>query len=148
MYGTDLSVQIENLMPFAGLGFILGLIYDILGLFRKTFTKNRVIVFVVDFGFCIFVAVSSFLLLLGTANGFIRIYLLVAEILGAVIYFLTFGILVSSAVRLISDSVKKCFSPFFKLRKNLFIKLKKIKEKLQKIIEKVKNKLKKPLKDV
>ena len=148
MYGTDLSVQIENLMPFVGLGFILGLLYDILSLFRRTFRKTGVTVFVVDFCFCIFVAVSSFLLLLGTANGFIRVYLLVAEILGAVIYFLTFGILVSSVVGLLSDLIKKCFSPFFKLRKMIFIKIKKITEKLLKFIEILKNKLKKPLKDV
>ncbi len=147
MYGTDLSVQIENLMPFAGLGFILGLLYDILGLFRKTFPKNRVIVFVVDFVFCLFVSVSSFLLLLATANGFIRVYLLIAQILGAVIYFLTFGTLVSSVVRLISESIRKCFSPFFILGKKILIKTNKMKENLLKIIEKIKNKLKKPLKD-
>ena len=147
MYGTALSVQIENLMPFAGLGFVLGFIYDILGCIRKITCNNRLIVFVVDFSFCLFSAVSSYMLLLATANGFIRIYLLVAEILGAAIYFFTFGTLVSAVIRLISGIVKKLFSPVFTLKKIISVKTEKLKEKFLKNIKKVKNKFKKPLKD-
>lgn len=141
MYGTDLSVQITNLMPFAGLGFVLGFLYDISGLLRSTFPKCRLIVFFSDFFYCLFATISTYLLLLGTANGFIRIYLIITEIIGAVVYFLTFGTLVSAIVKIVSDTVRRCFSPVFILRR-------KIGEKIMKILKKMKNKFKKPLKDV
>ena len=36
MYGIDLSVQIENLMPALGLGFILGFVHDVVRLLKIT----------------------------------------------------------------------------------------------------------------
>ena len=151
MYGVDLSVQIENLMPFLGLGFILGIVYDAAGIVRNLFVKLKFIVFVVDFLFCILSAVLTYLLLLATANGFIRIYLLLALFTGAAVYFSTLGVLVSFVTVKFSKFLRRIFtvifSPFYCVLKKLSAVLHKMKEKILKKIEISKNKLKKPLKD-
>lgn len=151
MYGVDLSVQIENLMPFLGLGFILGIVYDAAGIIRTLFVKLKPIVFAVDFLFCILSAILTYLLLLATANGFIRIYLLLALFTGAAVYFSTLGVLVSFVTGKIARFIKRflsvIFSPFYRVLKKLSAVLHKMKEKILKKIEISKNKLKKPLKD-
>ncbi len=151
MYGVDLSVQIENLMPFLGLGFILGIVYDAAGIIRSLFVKLKPIVFVADFLFCILSAVLTYLLLLATANGFIRIYLLLALFTGAAVYFSTLGVLVSFVTKKLSKLVRGIFtvifSPFYRVLKKMFAGLNKLKEKIIKKLENSKNKLKKPLKD-
>ncbi len=151
MYGVDLSVQIENLMPFLGLGFILGIVYDAASVIRSLFVKMKPIVFAADFLFCILSAVLTYLLLLATANGFIRIYLLLALFTGAAVYFSTLGVLVSFVTGKFSNLIRRILSviflPFYRVLKKILAGLCKIKEKIIKKLEISKNKLKKPLKD-
>ena len=109
MYGIDLSVQIKNLMPALGIGFILGLIYDITRFLRMTFSRNKIVLFFADFLFVVFCTISSYLMILGVNNGNIRLYLIIAEITGCVIYFCTAGVIISRFFRFISDTIRKIF---------------------------------------
>lgn len=151
MYGIDLSVQIENLMPALGLGFLLGFVYDTVRFLRLIFSKGKTALFVADFLFVIFCTLSSYLMILGVNNGNIRIYLILAEITGAAVYFCTAGIVVSSVLRRISDFIRmllrKVFSPFLFLGKKIVYVVKKLLEKTCKIFSEIKKKSKKTLQD-
>lgn len=151
MYGVDLSVQLENLMPFLGLGFFLGFFYDIISVFRYAFCRFKTLIFVFDFLFCILTAVISYLLFLGTTNGVIRIYLVLAEITGAAVYFFTVGRIISRMVRRIAKAFSQLFrflfAPFMFLKKKSQILIKKTKAFLLKNMKIIQNKLKKHLKD-
>ncbi len=151
MYGIDLSVQIENLMPALGLGFLLGFVYDAVRFLRLLLSEGKTFLFISDMLFVVFCTFASFLLLLGVNNGNIRLYLILAEITGAVIYFCTAGIIVMSLSRKTASAIKKIFkiifSPFLFLKKKFSAVLKKLYGKFYEILKKMKNKFKKPLKD-
>lgn len=151
MYGIDLSVQIENLMPALGLGFLLGFVYDAVRFLRLVLSEGKIFLFVSDMLFVVFCAFTSFLLFLGVNNGNIRFYLILAEITGAVIYFCTAGLIVMSLYRKSANMIKKItgaiFTPFIFLKKKISTIVKKLKGKIDDILKKMKNKFKKPLQD-
>lgn len=151
MYGIDLSVQIENLMPALGLGFLLGFVYDCVRFLRIVLPTGKIFLFISDMLFVVFCTFSSFLLFLGVNFGNIRMYLVVAEITGAAVYFCTAGIIIMSLFRKIAHVIKKSFAiifkPFIFLKKKIFAIMKKICAKICEILKKMKNKFKKPLKD-
>lgn len=151
MYGIDLSVQFENLMPALGLGFTLAFLYDVVCFFRLLISNGRVFVFVTDMAYVVFCALSSFLLFLAVNSGHIRSYLVLAEVLAAAVYRLTAGILISSALQktasLLKTVFKTVFSPLEFLLKKIKDRNRKMREKLQKIIKKIKINSQNPLKD-
>lgn len=151
MYGIDLSVQIENLMPALGLGFILGFVYDAVRFIRMSFSKGKTALFVADFLFVIFCTVFSYLMILGVNNGNIRVYLIAAEITGAAVYFCTAGAVVSAVFQRLSGMVRKIFHivflPFLFLTGKIVYVVKKIKKLTCKIFSEIKKNQKKTLKD-
>lgn len=151
MYGIDLSVQIENLMPALGLGFLLGISYDFIRLLRLVFSRGKIFLFVTDMIFTVFCTAASFLLFLGVNDGVIRFYLVLAEITGAALYFATAGQIVCKLFRKISDMLRRVvrliFSPFLFLKSKLNAPFKKIREKSALNLKKIQNKFKKPLQE-
>lgn len=151
MYGIDLSVQFENLMPALGLGFTLAFLYDVVCFLRLLISNGRVFLFVTDMAYVVFCVLASFLLFLAVNSGHIRSYLVLAEILAAAVYRLTVGTIVSAAAEKTASFLKKAiravFSPFkFVLRKIQVIS-RKIKENLRKTLKKIKINSQNPLKD-
>lgn len=150
MYGIDLSVQIENMMPFIGLGMSLAVVYDIFGFVRSIFGGRTIISFVLDFSYCILAAGATYLLFLGTTSGVIRLYLLLSELTGAVVYFMTAGRLagrltagISAVMNKVSGRLSALFS---QIKSKIRALISKIIEKLRKKHKNHKNKLKKRLK--
>lgn len=151
MYGIDLSVQIENLMPALGLGFLLGVVYDAVRFLRLLLSEGKIFLFITDMLFVVFCTFSSFLLFLGVNNGNIRLYLILAEITGAAVYFCTAGIIAIALYRKTAYVIKKAFNviflPLIFLKKKIFLIIKNLHGKFYEILKKMKNKFKKPLKD-
>ena len=150
MFGIDLSVQLENMMPFIGLGVSLAAIYDIFGIVRGFSGNNRLVSLVADFSYCILSAAATYLLFLGTTSGVIRLYLLLSELTGAVVYSMTAGRLVRRVTGRLFEFVRSIFrkilTPFFKLKSKFRACFVKISEKHHKKQKKPENKLKKCLK--
>ncbi len=128
MYGVDLFVQIENLMPALGLGFLLALIYDLFVFLRLCAGDGKVVCFAADFVYVVLCSVCSFLMILAVNDGVIRFYLVGAEIVAAVIYRCTFSKLLSrffintgnkinSYVQTVKISVKKVLKKLKKFKK-------------------------------
>ena len=151
MYGIDLSVQIENLMPALGLGFILGFVYDMCRFIRLSLSKNKAVLFISDLLYIVFCTLSSYLMILGVNNGNIRLYLILAEITGCAVYFCTAGIIISGFLNLVSTILRKIFYlftyPFISVFKKILSTGKILCKKHCTFLKKSKNKFKKPLKD-
>ena len=151
MYGIDLSVQFENLMPALGLGFILGLLYDILRLSCIVFHKKQTVVFAVDVIFIVMCTGISYLLYIALNNGHVRLYLLIAQTLGGVIYRFTAGELIFSFFMKIIKAAEKLILTVFAPVKVFAGKISEILRKMVRKIyinfKKIKNKFKKALKD-
>ena len=89
------------------LGAGLGLLYDIFRIIRLAAPCGKVAVFFQDILFLLACTAATFLFLLRESAGEVRIFILVGEILGAVLYYLTFGTLIMKLSRLLIDSVKR-----------------------------------------
>lgn len=100
------------------LGAFIGLFYDIFRMFRIAFKCNKVIVCIQDIVFWIIISVASFLFMLIFNAGIIRGYLLMAELIGAILYHLTIGMLLMKISNFIIDKIKKILRFFY----NHFIK--------------------------
>lgn len=151
MYGIDLSVQFENLMPALGIGFILAFVYDIVVFVRNTLFGGKGAVFVTDTLYVLFCTVASYILFVAVNSGHIRSYLILAEILAAVIYRFTAGTLVTAVLKRFSDVITKIkhmiFSPFEVAFKKFKEKTLQCAEKIIKIFKKNKINSENPLKD-
>lgn len=151
MYGIDLSVQFENLMPALGLGFILAFVYDVTVFLRSILFTGKAGMFLTDMIFVIFCTVSSLLLFFAVNSGHIRIYLVIAEILAAAVYRFTAGAVVSAVSEKIAAFIKnvilKIVSPFCFITGKVSCVVAKNKEKVRKLLKKFKINSKNPLKD-
>ncbi len=136
MYGVDLSVQLTNLMPAFGAGFLMAFVYDVVCFLRLCVFRGKIFLFITDMVYCIFCTVFSFLLVLSVNYGQFRFYLLLAQILACVVYRLTLGKLIMIIIRRFSSVLnavfKKMSLPFISVGKmfvNFLKKLKKVKKK-------------------
>lgn len=113
--------EIDNFFQWksVGIGVLFGLfialIYEIFKVDRKLFKRSTATVFLGDIAFFIISALISFCLLLVCANGQVRVYLLISEILGFVIFRLTFSKIINLVFKYINKLVNKVRIKYIKL---------------------------------
>ena len=151
MYGVDLSIQFENLMPAIGLGFILGFVYDIFQFIRQVFLNRKSVVFITDMIYVLLCALASFMLFVAVNSGRIRGYLILFEVLAVCVYRFTAGRLMSvilkKASMIINAVWKKIFTLFSVPFKFTYTVILKVSKRLKKILKKSKINSENPLKD-
>ncbi len=151
MYGVDLSVQFENLMPAIGLGFILGFIYDIFVFLRRILFDRKTVVFITDMIFVVLCTLSSFMLFVAVNSGRIRGYLIIFEVLAAAVYRFTAGRLISAVFNktalFVNALIEKIFSAFCVPLKNIYTFFLKVSKRIEKNLKKSKINSENPLKD-
>lgn len=146
MYITDLVTQLKNIMPVVGLGFVLGVFYLLIRICRYIFFDNRVVIFLTDVIFVVCCTLSSFLLFVAVNNGRIRLYLILAEIVGFLSFSLVFADMIFMFVKGFVLIIRKALSPFLIPFKFVTGKFNNIKKKYLQNAENYKNKFKKLLK--
>lgn len=117
------------------LGIVLGIIYDVFRVIRRAIKVNTIITFIQDFIFFILAAIITFTFFLQQTDGEMRMFVVIGELLGWVVYYLTIGKLVIK----ISESIIKVIKNIFKLIYNILIK------RIIRIIIKIYSKIKKIL---
>lgn len=109
MYSVPQSEQLTIFISSLGLGFLLGMLYDILRALRLSLTKSKGAIVFFDilyfllFGFC------TFLFILALNKGEVRFYIIAGELIGAIFYYISFGI----AVIKITDRAVKLLRRFY-----------------------------------
>ncbi|MDD2362450.1 MAG: spore cortex biosynthesis protein YabQ [Oscillospiraceae bacterium] len=97
------SAQIHQLFLSCGLGFLLGVYYDVFRVTRLIVHSGARSVFIQDLLFFLSSAVVTFLFALAVMDGRLRFYLFFGEIIGFASYYFTIGRLVMRfAERIIS----------------------------------------------
>ena len=94
-------------MSSVGFGFILGLIYDIFRLIRVLIIKNSKAVIAQDVIYFLLCAVLTFVFLLVINNGRFRFNILLALVIGFVVYYVTLGRFVGAATVFFVKRIKK-----------------------------------------
>jgi spore cortex biosynthesis protein YabQ len=111
------------------MGFLLGVLYDILRAMRLSFTKSKIALVFFDILYFVLFGVITFLFILTLNKGEVRSYIIVGELIGAVFYYISFGIAVIKftdkailALKRFYALLFKVISAPFKLLKRIFLK--------------------------
>ena len=146
MYIADVPTQLKNIMPAAGLGFALGLVYEFIRILRLYISSGKIFVFVSDFLFTVFASVSVFMLFVAVDNGHIRFYMIISCVLGYVVCLFSAGEMLYSFFARIHLVLMRIFRFIFRPFVLIFNKITALFEKISEKTEKFKNKFKKHLK--
>lgn len=103
----NISSTLQQCGYFFAAGLIMGLFYEVLRFFRMILRHNVVAVCIEDALYLSICAFISFIIALSVGIGYMRIYYIVFEAMGAAIYFLTVGRLLNSILRHISGATKR-----------------------------------------
>ena len=120
------AVQSTAFLYSLPLGAVLGVIYGIIALLRKTLNLKKGTVIALDITFMLLCAVSIFYFSLGFLDGYIRVYVIFGAGLGFFIYRLTIGRLLQGILNPILSWIKRIIMA-------IFTKIKLIAKKLLKI---------------
>lgn len=130
MYSVPQSEQLAIFVSSLGLGFLLGILYDIFRAVRLSITKSKIAILIFDIIYFILFGLLTFIFILALNKGEIRFYIIVGELIGAVFYYISFGIAVIkitdriiSLLRRFYSFVFKVISAPFRLIKKLFSRL-------------------------
>lgn len=152
-----IEVSNQMLMFFQSclLGIGLGLLYDVFRIIRIAVKTNSIIIFIEDIIYFIIVAVITFIFMIIQTEGQMRVFILFGELIGAILYYFTFGFVIIRVANKIIKFVKMIFSKLFKyfilpilkliyvLYKSLYNFIFKINLKIKKVKENNKYNLKK-----
>ena len=120
------AVQSTAFLYSLPLGAVLGIIYGIIALLRKTLNLKKGTVIALDITFMLLCAVSIFYFSLGFLDGYIRVYVIFGAGLGFFIYRLTIGRLLQRILNPILSWIKRIIVAIFTKIKNIAKKLLKI----------------------
>ena len=87
MYMLTIADQTRLFLLALGLGFLLGIVYDLFRVVRMAFTMRRAGVFIQDVLFFLTCAAVTFVFLLAVNQGEIRGFIIAGEGLGFLIYY-------------------------------------------------------------
>ena len=113
--GITLTGQSTVFLLSCCFGVILGALYDLFRIFRLAIPCNKFIIFIQDIIFWVICTALTFAFMLITSSGQIRGFIIFGELLGAVIYYCTIGILVMKSSKFIIRIVKIVIKFIFKL---------------------------------
>lgn len=72
-------------------GIIIGILFDVFRILRRTFKTNDIITYLQDLIFWILAGISVLYFIFEFNNGELRMYIFIAIILGLILYMLTFS---------------------------------------------------------
>lgn len=145
-YIQGLSAQTEIFLLALGFGFILGILYDVFRTLRMIISDSPMFTFFMDIMYFLLCTFLLFCFNLAVDSGKIRLYVLLGDVLGWMIYYFSFGeisVKVSNAaVLFVRRTVSVVFKPFFCFFNRMKRKLRKFVLFFKKIIRKFKKKAK------
>jgi len=97
------------------LGALIGFIYDIFRIFRKTVKHKDFFIFIEDTVYWLIVSFVMFYFMLNQNDGEIRFYAIVGAFLGMILYFYTVSIFVMKISMAVIKVIKKIFNIIFKV---------------------------------
>lgn len=150
LYSLSLAQQTKSFLLSLGMGFLLGIIYDLIRIIRISISKNKTGVILSDLFFCAVACMGTFLFCLTVNEGEIRLFLVLGEIAGFFTYYFSLGVIIFSYSEKIITFIKRLtrsilriiLFPFNWVLEKLKSLFKKIISKRRKNSKKLKNKSK------
>lgn len=150
MYLPTMALQTRIFLLSIGLGFSLGILYDIFYITRLTITKSKYAIYIQDFVYLLSCSFITFIFILALSSGVVRGYILIGEFLGWLIYYLSTGYFVVSfatrAVNFIKTTFKKMYELILRPFKWIAHKIYKISKRSKLFVQKKCKKINKKFK--
>lgn len=115
MYSVPQSEQLTIFISSLGLGFLLGILYDILRALRLSLTKSKTALVFFDILYFVLFAFCTFIFILALNKGEVRFYIIAGELIGALFYYISFGIAVIKITDRAVTVLKRFYSFVFKV---------------------------------
>ncbi len=115
LYSLSLAQQTKGFLLALGMGFALGVLYDLIRIIRISISRGKTAVIICDVLFCIAFCLATFMFCLTVNEGEIRFYLIAGEGLGFSVYYFSLGIVIFSFSERIISGIRSIFSRIFKL---------------------------------
>lgn len=96
-----MSPQVLVFFQSCLLGACLGMLYDAFRILRLAFPNGKLLVFLEDVLYCLAVSLVSFVFIVLMNDGILRAFLLLGELLGAILYFFSVSVLIMKMAKLI-----------------------------------------------
>lgn len=152
MYNVHQSEQTVIFLSSLGVGFLLGVLYDVFRAIRLSITKSRTATIIFDILYFLTFGFLSYIFILALNKGEIRAYIIIGEIIGGLFYYFSFGIVAVKLTDKFIAVVKRIKSfiftvisfPFkllYRLFHGAFLKMRKIFKKTEKKSTKMRKKL-------
>lgn len=145
LYSLSLAQQTKGFLLSLGMGFLLGILYDLIRIIRISISRGKTAVIICDIIFCAFTCLFTFLFCLTVNEGEIRLYLVLGEIAGFFTYYFSLGAVIFSCSEKIIGFIKKLFRSVFGV---ILFPFKWIFEKIWKVFNKLLKKSRKNTKKV
>lgn len=97
------------------LGVGMGILYDVVRIFRIAVKCPKFIVFIQDLAYFIFLTVVSFSFLIACNDGRLRVFIIIGEIMGAVAYFFSVSIVLLKLAKALIALVKKILFVLYRI---------------------------------
>lgn len=154
LYGLSLAVQTKNFLLSLGLGFLMGIFYDVFRIIRLCISSKKIAVLIFDLLYSVLFCFVFFIFLLTVNEGQFRFYLLLGSAVGFSVYYFSLGVIIFCFTSFLTESIKKWIKrilsvfifPFRWIYSKMKSRVCKIVEKSQKRGKKLKNKSKTLLK--
>ncbi|HIZ19764.1 MAG TPA: spore cortex biosynthesis protein YabQ [Firmicutes bacterium] len=112
---VTLGQQLNQFFLSCGMGFLLGLYYDVYRVIRLVMHTGKKGIFVQDLLFSLTSAVLTFLFSLAVMEGRLRFYLFFGEALGFFAYYFTIGRVVMRFAGVVTAAVVRVWNAFWRL---------------------------------
>lgn len=143
IYIQGITEQTRLFLLSLGFGFLLGILYDAFRTVRLILSNSAVLVPAADILYFCFCAFFNFCFFMAFDSGRLRAFAVFGEILGWLIYYISFGAvaikITSFVVRRVRRIFSAVFSPFVRLKRKIgrkiTVKASRMKKTLKKVIK-------------
>ncbi len=151
MYTVPQSRQLTIFLCAIGVGFLLGVLYDVIRAIRLSFTESKAAIVIFDVIYFFLLGILSFLFILAANKGEVRFYIILGQVIGWLFYYFSFGVAVIKVTDAFSRSIKRLrtliyrvisapFRLIFRCFQSLFGKICKVFKKTEKKSQKIRKK--------
>ncbi len=115
MYGISQSPQLFIFFGALGLGFLIGILYDLLRGIRLSISRGKALLIAFDILFLTLSGLSTFIYCLAFCQGAIRFYVIFGEITGYIFYYFSFGIAAIKLTDFLVRTLRTIYHYIFKV---------------------------------
>ncbi len=137
IYLQGVAEQTRLFLLSIGFGFLLGILYDVFRTVRLIISDSKGFVLFMDLLYSVFCTFLNFCFILAFDYGEVRIYTVLGETLGWLIYYFSFGTIAIRVSRALSKAVKKLVFMILKPFNFIFRKMKSFMYSVLKFFKKI-----------